>query len=66
MPISNFHLSSGYTMSENKFAPKRYVFNWNSKKFPNPKQFFESMSDLGVSVSPNVKPGLLTTHHLYE
>jgi alpha-glucosidase len=24
------------------------------------------MKELGVSVSPNVKPGVLTTHPLYE
>ena len=64
IPISNFHLSSGYTMLQDKKT--RCVFTWNKKKFPDPKDFFQKMMEKGVSVSPNIKPGILTCHPLYE
>lgn len=58
IPIDGFQLSSGYTALDKK----RYVFTWNKKRFKDPKQFFDRMEAKGVSVSPNVKPGLLLTH----
>ena len=37
----SFHLSSGYT----SIGPKRYVFNWNREKFPDPAGFVQSYLD---------------------
>lgn len=62
-PIEGYHLSSGYTSGADG---KRYVFTWNNKKFPSPKKFFSEMNNQGVVVSPNVKPGVLTTHPLFK
>lgn len=61
IPIDGFHLSSGYT-SENG---KRYVFTWNHDRFPDPKQFFQSMEEKGITISPNVKPGILLSHPFF-
>lgn len=57
-----FHLSSGYSSIEGK----RYVFNWNRNKFPDPAQFAQSMKEENALVSPNVKPAMLLNHPLYE
>lgn len=60
MPMSNFHLSSGYTATEDN---KRCVFHWNRTRFSDPSQFFATLRDTyGVVVSPNVKPGMLLVH----
>lgn len=63
IPVSGFQLSSGYTVGPDN---KRYVFTWNSKRFPNPKRFFTAMEERGCPVSPNIKPGILVTHPHYE
>ncbi|MDJ0753613.1 MAG: glycoside hydrolase family 31 protein [Ardenticatenaceae bacterium] len=62
IPISGFHLSSGYTMGEDG---KRYTFTWNQKRFPDPQRFVERMAAAGQVLSPNIKPGMLTTHPLW-
>ena len=54
----SFHLSSGYT----SIGPKRYVFNWNREKFPDPAGFVKSYLDNGVKLCPNIKPCLLRDH----
>lgn len=54
----SFHLSSGYT----SIGPKRYVFNWNYDKFPDPAAFVQSYLDAGVKLCPNIKPCLLRDH----
>lgn len=58
----SFHLSSGYT----SIGPKRYVFNWNRDKFPDPKAFVQGYLDRGVKLCPNIKPCLLHDHPRYE
>ncbi len=58
IPIDGFQLSSGYTVQNNK----RYVLTWNYDRFKDPEKFFSSMEEKGVTVSPNVKPGILLTH----
>ena len=63
IPVDGFFLSSGYTSGEDG---KRYVFNWNYDRFPDPKAFIETLEDKGVQVSPNIKPGMLNTHHLTD
>ncbi len=59
---SSFHLSSGYT----SIGSKRYVFNWNLDKFPDPAAFVAHYAAHGVKLAPNIKPCLLSDHPLYE
>ncbi|MBV9998428.1 MAG: glycoside hydrolase family 31 protein [Verrucomicrobia bacterium] len=54
----SFHLSSGYTSIEGK----RYVFNWDRKKFPDPAGFVRHFLEHGVHLCPNIKPCLLRDH----
>ncbi len=58
---TSFHLSSGYTSIGNK----RYVFNWNRNKFPDPAGFVASYAQAGIELVPNIKPALLRDHPLY-
>jgi alpha-glucosidase len=58
IPCTSFHLSSGYT----SIGGKRYVFNWNREKFPDPAAFVKSYADAGVKLIPNIKPALLHDH----
>lgn len=60
--IDNFWLASGYSSGEKDNL--RYVFNWNKKRFPDPKAFFDKMNEMGINVIPNLKPGILK-HHPY-
>ena len=60
IPIDNFWLASGYTSGEED--NRRYVFNWNYRRFPDPKSFFAEMNRRGINVIPNLKPGILRNH----
>ena len=62
IPVDGFQLSSGYTQQETADGLKRCVFTWNEKRFKNPKRFFAEMKKRGITVSPNVKPGILLVH----
>ncbi len=66
IPVDGFQLSSGYCEIETSEGEKRCTFNWDYKRFPNPEDFFRRMSERGVTVSPNVKPGQLLVNPLYE
>lgn len=66
IPIDGFQLSSGYCAVETDDGIKRCVFTWNDKRFKNPKEFFKEMNKRGVTVSPNVKPGILLVHPKIE
>jgi alpha-glucosidase len=59
---SSFHLSSGYT----SIGTKRYVFNWNRDKFPDPAGFVSHYAEHSVRLAPNIKPALLADHPQYE
>jgi alpha-glucosidase len=59
---SSFHLSSGYT----SIGDKRYVFNWNREKFPDPAAFARRYLDAGVRLVANIKPCLLQGHPAFE
>lgn len=59
IPCDGFFLSSGYTSGKDG---KRYVFNWNKQRFPNPDDFVGELKKRGVLLAPNIKPGLLLTH----
>lgn len=63
IPVDAFHLSSGYCVGDDNL---RYVFTWNSRRFPKPERFFAEMARRGVAVSPNIKPGMLLTHPHYS
>ncbi|HEY2751210.1 glycoside hydrolase family 31 protein [Phenylobacterium sp.] len=58
----SFHLSSGYT----SIGKRRYVFNWNLEKFPDPAGFAKSYHAAGVRLCANIKPCLLDDHPLFE
>ena len=58
----SFHLSSGYT----SIGPKRYVFNWNTEKFPDARGFVQSYLDAGIRLCPNIKPCLLRDHPKFD
>lgn len=58
----SFHLSSGYTSIDGK----RYVFNWNREKFPDPAAFAKHYLDHGVRLCANIKPCLLNDHPRYD
>ena len=62
MLCESFHLSSGYT----SIGPKRYVFNWNYDKFPDPKAFARHYREHGVRLCANIKPCLLRDHPRFE
>ena len=61
IPCDSFQLSSGYT----SIGGKRYVFNWNRDKFPDPKACFAAYHDAGVRLAANIKPCLLHDHPRY-
>ena len=61
IPLSAFHFGSGYT----SIGKKRYVFNWNFAKFPDPKGLIRRFAEAGVRVVANLKPCLLDDHPRY-
>jgi alpha-glucosidase len=62
IPCDSFQLSSGYTSIGNK----RYVFNWNYDKVPQPKQLSQAFHDAGLKLAANIKPCLLQDHPQYQ
>lgn len=62
LSCGGFYLSSGYT----SIGERRYVFNWNYEKFPDPKSFIRKFSENGIRIIPNIKPAFLESHPLYE
>jgi alpha-glucosidase len=58
----SFHLSSGYT----SIGAKRYVFNWDRGKFPDPLGFVQDYLAHGVRLCPNIKPCLLRDHPRFD
>ncbi|MGN0371828.1 MAG: TIM-barrel domain-containing protein [Enterocloster sp.] len=62
IPVDGFQLSSGYCAIETEQGIKRCVFTWNKKRFKDPRDFFRQMKDRGITVTPNVKPGILLVH----
>lgn len=61
IPCDSFQLSSGYTSINNK----RYVFNWNYDKVPQPKVMSQAFHDAGLKLAANIKPCLLQDHPKY-
>ncbi|NJL94891.1 MAG: alpha-glucosidase [Anaerolineae bacterium] len=63
IPCDLFHLSSGYTTGEQD--GKRYVFNWNRSRVPDPPGLARYFRDRGMRLAGNIKPWLLLTHPQY-
>lgn len=63
IPCEGMYLSSGYIKADNG---RRYTFLWNTAKFPNPKEFIQSVRERGYRLCCNVKPGFLLDHPWYE
>jgi alpha-glucosidase len=63
IPCDMFHLSSGYTAGPDG---KRYVFNWNRDRIPDPHALVDSFHRAGIRLAANIKPALLTTHPQYD
>lgn len=61
IPCDSFQLSSGYT----SINDKRYVFNWNYDKVPQPKVMSQAFHDAGLKLAANIKPCLLQDHPMY-
>ncbi|OED42360.1 hypothetical protein AB833_06830 [Chromatiales bacterium (ex Bugula neritina AB1)] len=59
IPISALHSGSGYTTGEDG---RRYVFTWNTRKFPDRDGFFNALRQAGLHSCANIKPVLLTEH----
>ncbi|KYN66504.1 glycoside hydrolase family 31 protein [Pantoea agglomerans] len=62
IPCDSFQLSSGYTSINNK----RYVFNWNYDKVPNPNALSDAFHTAGMKLAANIKPCLLQDHPRYQ
>ena len=62
IPCDSFQLSSGYT----SIGDKRYVFHWNTEKFPDPHTLFEDFLHDGIRFCANIKPCLLKSHPRYK
>ncbi|WP_233983028.1 glycoside hydrolase family 31 protein [Pectobacterium versatile] len=62
IPCDSFQLSSGYTSINNK----RYVFNWNNGKVPQPEVMSQAFHEAGLKLAANIKPCLLQDHPKYD
>ena len=61
VPISAFHYGSGYSSR----GKGRYVFTWNTSKFPDPRRLNAKFHSAGMKLVANLKPCLLTDHPAY-
>ena len=61
IPCDSFQLSSGYT----SINGKRYVFNWNTDKFPDFPKLAAEFRAAGIRFAANIKPCLLQDHPRY-
>ncbi|WP_042704064.1 TIM-barrel domain-containing protein, partial [Azospirillum sp. B506] len=58
IPCDSFHFGSGYTM----IGGRRYAFNWNQDKFPDPAATLARLNAAGLHPVANLKPCLLDDH----
>ena len=61
VPISSFHYGSGYSSR----GKQRYVFTWNTSKFPDPERVNAKFHAAGMKLVANLKPCLLDDHPAY-
>ncbi len=66
VPISSFHYGSGYSTGVGARGKQRYVFTWNTAKFPDPKTLNTKFKANGMRLVANIKPCLLDDHPSYE
>jgi alpha-glucosidase len=66
VPISSFHYGSGYSTGVGARGKQRYVFTWNTAKFPDPKTLNAKFNANGMRLVANIKPCLLNDHPAYE
>ena len=57
-PLSSFHFGSGYTSR----GKQRYVFTWNTDKFPDARGLLNAFKAADVRTMANLKPCLLNDH----
>lgn len=62
IPCDSFQMSSGYT----SIAGRRYVFNWNTDKFPDFGQVADQYAAEDLHLIANIKPVLLDDHPQYK
>lgn len=58
IPCDSFHFGSGYT----QIGHRRYAFNWNRDKFPDPAATMRRLKEAGLQPVANLKPCLLDDH----
>jgi alpha-glucosidase len=58
IPCDSFHFGSGYS----SIGHRRYCFNWNHDKFPDPAATMKRLTDAGMRPVTNLKPCLLDDH----
>jgi alpha-glucosidase len=58
IPCDSFHFGSGYS----SIGHRRYCFNWNRDKFPDPAATMKRLADAGMRPVTNLKPCLLDDH----
>lgn len=63
IPCDAFQLSSGYGSGADG---KRYVFNWNFEKIPDPRKMVADFHQAGIHLMANIKPCLLESHPLFD
>lgn len=63
IPCSAMHFSSGYTVGEDG---NRYVFNMNTKRYPDFASMVKTFHRSGIKVTPNIKPFILASHPAYN
>ncbi len=61
IPCSAFHYGSGYSSR----GKRRYVFTWNTAKFPDARTLNARFHAAGMQVVANIKPCLLDDHPAY-
>ena len=66
VPISSFHYGSGYSTGVGARGKQRYVFTWNTAKFPDPKTLNIKFNANAMRLVANIKPCLLDDHPAYE
>ncbi len=66
VPISAFHYGSGYSTGVGARGKQRYVFTWNTAKFPDPKTLNKKFNANGMRLVANIKPCLLNDHPAYD
>lgn len=62
MPCDSFQMSSGYTAIKGK----RYVFHWNTDRFPDVETMTRAYAEAGINLIANIKPVLLDDHPLFK